>query len=218
MCAASLPLEGPGSGAHEIGEEPHLQVTRRHGADDAVDDAVALDDDHGGDAAGPELLGQHGVLVDVHLDDLESPGVLACQPLEHGADHATGTAPRCPEVNEDRHGGPCLVREGGVRGVHDPRQRLAAGAAVGRAALAGADLVLLAAVGTDEDGEGAGNGGTAGRRGARGGRILVSHGSPESAATARSLQGVAARSPLLSRRRAAGSARGARWRAPVSPG
>ena len=66
-----------------------------------------------------------------------------------GPDHAAGSAPRRPQVHQYRHRGADLVGEGGIGRVHQPGQRLPAGAAVGRAALGGADLVLLATLRTD---------------------------------------------------------------------
>src|SRR5690606_10676219 len=73
----------------------------RHRADDLVDRLAVLVDDHGRDVEDAELAGVLLVLVDVHLGDLDAVGFLSGDLLEDGADHATGAAPRGPEVHED---------------------------------------------------------------------------------------------------------------------
>src|SRR5207248_8539881 len=90
-------------------------------------------------------------LVHVHLDHLETTGEVPGEALEDRADDAARAAPRRPEVHNDRWRGLCLDLERGVRCVDEPRQRLAAAAAVGRALLARPDLVLSAAVGAGQD-------------------------------------------------------------------
>ena len=85
------------------------------------------------------------VLVHVDLDHLEPAGVLLGQLLEDRADEPARPAPRRPEVHHHRRGCLGLDVEGRVGGVHQPRQRLAAVAAVRRALGARPDLVLLAA-------------------------------------------------------------------------
>src|ERR1051326_1535085 len=87
-----------------------------HEADDALDHRAILEQDHRRDAGNAELHRRLLVLVDVQLDDLELASLLGSNLLEHGRDHATRTAPLCPEVDQDG----CLTPNFGFeRGVRD---------------------------------------------------------------------------------------------------
>jgi hypothetical protein len=78
------------------------------GAYEFIDDASAAKQLHGRDAADLKLLRQILVLVGVHLDDFDFAGVFVGELLEHRPECATGTAPRGPEVDQNR------LRGGGV--------------------------------------------------------------------------------------------------------
>ena len=61
--------------------------------------AEGVDSRNRGDA---ELCRDGGVLIYVDLDDLNLVGVLCCELLQDGGEHAAGAAPLCPEVHQDR--------------------------------------------------------------------------------------------------------------------
>ncbi len=76
------------------------------------DDFALLEDGDGGDAADLKGLAEGGVGVGIDLDHADLPGEFGGQLLQNGADHAAGTAPLGPEI--DQHGQ--LVRgENGFR-------------------------------------------------------------------------------------------------------
>ena len=72
-------------------------------ADEAVDRVAVLEQEDAGEAAHAELGGQSRVGVGVDLGQLEAAVHLAGQPLEHRPEHATGSAPVGPEVDQHRN-------------------------------------------------------------------------------------------------------------------
>src|SRR6478736_7805384 len=89
------------SGWLQVGQEPGVEVGLWHGSDDAIDDLAVLEHDHPRDAHRVEADGQELVVVDVDLDDLDPPGVLAGERIEHRADDPAGAAPWRPKVDDD---------------------------------------------------------------------------------------------------------------------
>src|SRR5262249_54055470 len=67
---------------------------------DLLPHRATLEDDEVRDAAHAVANGGAGVVVDVHLDDLQLPRVLARELLDNGRDGSTRCAPRRPEVDE----------------------------------------------------------------------------------------------------------------------
>src|SRR5262245_37689458 len=78
------------------------EVRLRDGADDLLLHLAALEEDQVRDAA--DAIARRGlrVLVDVHLEDLQLPVVFPRQLLDHRRDRPARSAPRGPEVDQDR--------------------------------------------------------------------------------------------------------------------
>ena len=70
-----------------------------HQAHLAVDLLAVLEEDDGGDGHDAVAHGQLGLIVHVHLADDGLVAVLLSQLLDHGTQHAAGTAPIGPEVH-----------------------------------------------------------------------------------------------------------------------
>src|SRR5436189_1351313 len=83
-------------------------LRQRLGTHEFIHDASATKQLHGRDAPNLKLLRQILVLVGVHLDDFDLAGVFVGELLEYRPECATGTAPRGPEVDQNR------LRGGGV--------------------------------------------------------------------------------------------------------
>ncbi|MPM75609.1 hypothetical protein SDC9_122603 [bioreactor metagenome] len=64
-----------------------------------VDDFAVLHDNEGGDAHDPEARRQFGLLVHIHLTNLEVSAFRG-DFVDDGGYHAAGSAPACPKVNE----------------------------------------------------------------------------------------------------------------------
>ena len=95
-----------------------LHLAFRHRADEAVDRAAVLEGIDRGDRLDAHLLRQLLVLVDVDLDQAHRAVRVADRLLEHRPELLAGTAPRRPEIDDDRS----LVR--GVDDVgHEGRGR-----------------------------------------------------------------------------------------------
>src|SRR5262249_38276861 len=72
------------------------------GAEELLLHLTALDQEEVGDGTHAVLLRGAGIVVDVHLDDLQLPGVLARQVLHHRTDGPAGPTPGRQEA--DHHG------------------------------------------------------------------------------------------------------------------
>src|SRR5688500_394269 len=91
-------------------------------ADELGDDVAVPERLDGGDAAHAVALGELGVRVDVHLDELDV--VLFRRALEHRSELMARAAPVGPEVDDDRvlpRAPEHIVREGGGVDVHQRR-------------------------------------------------------------------------------------------------
>src|ERR1700716_3441782 len=107
------------SSLREHGLELGLELALRVGADDLLGDLPVLEHDQRGDREDLVLRRRLLVLVGVELDDLQILA-LAGDLLEYGGDDTAGTAPRRPEVDEDRGVGlDDLGYEGGVGDLDD---------------------------------------------------------------------------------------------------
>ena len=92
-----------------------LERGLRLGADRLRGDLSVAVEHHVRDAAHTGALRQYGLVVDVDLADLDGPGALGRDLLDHGAEHAAGSAPRRPVVHDHGHvGGEDLLVEVGL--------------------------------------------------------------------------------------------------------
>src|SRR3972149_6417630 len=82
-----------------------LEVSLGPEAYDLIGKLTTLEHQQRGDAADAVPGGGLHVIVGVELHELHLPVVLPGQLLHQGSDHATGAAPGCPEVDEDRLAG-----------------------------------------------------------------------------------------------------------------
>jgi len=109
------------------GGERRLRLCTDH----AVDGLAIAEEYQGGDGTGIESTRALRIVVDVHLDDLDTSGVARGQLLQHRGDHATRPAPGRPEVDEYQLACVGDGREVGVGRVGDPGQRLLARSTLG---------------------------------------------------------------------------------------
>lgn len=72
-----------------------------HHADELLNDRTALEQQERGDGAHPKLRGEFAVIVDVDLRNGELAFVFGRELLQNGSNHFAGSAPRCPEVDQD---------------------------------------------------------------------------------------------------------------------
>src|ERR1700744_4736292 len=77
----------------EMWFQPPAQRLRRHRACEAVDLGAVAEQHEERDAADLEPLGELWRRVDIDLDNLQTPGVLAADALDGRRDHATWAAP-----------------------------------------------------------------------------------------------------------------------------
>ena len=73
----------------------------RHGADDIFHDFAALENHQARDAADTVLDGGVRIVIDVELADLDFAIVLTGDFLDDRGDHAAGSAPDSPEIDQD---------------------------------------------------------------------------------------------------------------------
>src|SRR4030088_2661779 len=151
LSARRLRLTLPPAGLRQMRLEPGSQLCVGHRTHPPVDLLAVPDQDEQRDALNVETGGDVGCLVGVELDDLDSARVVATDPLDDGRDHAAGSTPRRPEVDEHRNRRPDLLVEAVAVGFDDPREQRMADAAARDAGRAWADAVLAAAVGADDD-------------------------------------------------------------------
>jgi hypothetical protein len=79
-------------------------IPRRTCAGGAVNFTAAVKNREGRDRANPESLPQLGHRVGVHLHDQPFTGGAFRHLVELGRHHPAGTAPWCPEIDDNRHG------------------------------------------------------------------------------------------------------------------
>src|ERR1700694_1761853 len=96
--AAALGRGGPGDVWLKLLEELLFRVIPDH----AIGLAAVLEQDHRRDRADPEAPCRDRIGINVELGDLYLLALLICDLLENGGDHATGAAPGCPEIDQDR--------------------------------------------------------------------------------------------------------------------
>ena len=82
--------------------EPRLELFGGHGANYGHRRLAGAEEGDGRQGHYLEGLGDDGVGVDVHLHDVERGRVLLGDALQFGSDHPARTAPRRPEVDDDR--------------------------------------------------------------------------------------------------------------------
>jgi hypothetical protein len=87
--------------------EKALDLAFRQRADEAVDRPAALEGDDGGDGFDPELLGDLGLLVDVHFHEPRLAAGRRDEAFDHRGELLAGTTPGGPEVDQNdlAHGG-----------------------------------------------------------------------------------------------------------------
>src|SRR5262245_36928757 len=90
----STPRAKGGRLRREHGLDRLHEPTLRDRPDDLLPHRTTLEDDEVRDAADAVADGGTGVVVDVHLDDLQLPRVLARELLDDRRDGSTGGAPR----------------------------------------------------------------------------------------------------------------------------
>ena len=73
--------------------------------DDAVHLFAVLEEHEHGDGAYAELSGELGAVVHVDLADFDGVALLSGELLKDGGQHAAGSAPFGPEIDDDRVGG-----------------------------------------------------------------------------------------------------------------
>ena len=95
---AALAARALGRVQHELA---HLGLGL--GAGETVHRLAVLHHHHRGQAAHAELLGDHALLVRVHLGQQEGTLVLVGDVLQQWHQHLAGLAPVCPEINHNRY-------------------------------------------------------------------------------------------------------------------
>src|SRR3569623_2038298 len=90
-----------GRGSREMVLQLRLVFALWVRAEDRVDHLAVLEEQHERDRANIEANRRLLIRVDIHLRHLHLAGVLLRQIVEHRTDHPTGTAPGCPEIDDD---------------------------------------------------------------------------------------------------------------------
>ena len=89
----------------EAGLEPGDDIVLGSGAGYTIYLLTSFDKDERGDVLHAVTSGERTGLIDIDLADFGYPRHLRCHLVNDGGDHAAGTAPCCPEVDQNRNGG-----------------------------------------------------------------------------------------------------------------
>ena len=94
------------SGKDVLGEsfDPLDQGVLGLHTDDAIHLFAVLEEHEHGDGAHTELGGEIGAVVDIDLADFDGVALLGSELLQDGGQHAAGTAPFSPEIDDDGRG------------------------------------------------------------------------------------------------------------------
>lgn len=98
------PFEGKKDGLRQGFDALDQGVLGLH-TDDAIHLFAVLEEHEHGDRAHAELGGEIGAVVHIDLADFDGVALLGSELLQDGGQHAAGTAPFCPEIDDDGRGG-----------------------------------------------------------------------------------------------------------------
>jgi hypothetical protein len=76
--------------------------TLRLDADDAIQLTAALQKQQARNTANLKAVSRHGIVIYVEFADAQAAGSFGSDLIDNGSDHLTGTAPRRPEIQQNR--------------------------------------------------------------------------------------------------------------------